>query len=131
MKTLQSYEFTDATLRIDLLRIIREAEGTEVRRGRSLPAVIRVTVNETGNEVMTLVHRECFEGFTCHGEEQTVNRVVKAPRYSVVPGICVVRKDGDRGVYGPPDDNVSEWLLLIGDYVKEFTDRIHVKVEVF
>lgn len=131
MKTLQDYQFTDAALRVDFARIIREAEDTEARRGRKLPAVIRVTVNGSGNGAQTLVHREAWEGFLSEGEEQTVNRVYKAPRYVVCEHLRVIRVDGSLGVFGHEDDGSSEWLLILGDFVKELTDRIHVKVEVF
>lgn len=41
MKTKQDYSFTDGALKVDFLRIIREAEQTESRYGRKLPCLLR------------------------------------------------------------------------------------------
>jgi hypothetical protein len=136
MKTLQDYTFTDAALKIDLPRIIREAEGTEARRGRPLPCLLRVTINGTGNQVVTLVHRECFEGFVSEGNEQTVARVLNYPRLPVDRSTNVVRLDGELGVIAYVADPESpegsaDWIAVLGDHVKEFADRVAVRVEVF
>lgn len=136
MKTLQDYTFTDAALKIDLPRIIREAERTERYRGRPMPCLLRVTVNGTGNQVITLVHRECFEGFVMQGDAQTVARVLKASRLPVAATTKIVRREGDLGVIAYVDDpedptGGAEWIAVIGDHVKEFADRVAVRVEVF
>lgn len=136
MKNLQEYLFTDAALRVDFPRIIREAEMTEARRFHPLPCLLRVTINGSGNNVVTLVHRECFEGFVSEGEEQTVNRVMNAPRLPVDRTTKLIRQDGELGVVAFVSDMESpegdaDWIAVLGDFVKEFADRVSVKVEVF
>lgn len=136
MKTLQSYEFTDAALKVDFNRIIREAEATEARKGRCLPCLIRVTINNSGNNTITLVHRSCFEGFASEGEPQTVNRILNAPRLPLDRTLKLIRQDGELGCVAYVEDfdspeGSAEWVVILGDFVKELADRVHVKVEVF
>lgn len=136
MKNLQDYTFTDAALRVDFPRIIREAELTEAYLGKPVPCLLRVTIDGTGNQVVTLVHRECFEGFVAHGNEQTVARVLNAVRLPVDRTIKLYRQDGTLGVgafvedFDAPEGDAT-WIAVIGDFVKEFSDRVSIRVEVF
>lgn len=136
MKTLQDYKFTDAALKVDFARIIREAEQTETRRFRPMPCLLRVTVNGSGNNVITLVHRECFEGFVAEGDPQTVARVLNYPRLPVDRTLKLIRQDGELGCVAYVADFESpegdaDWIAVLGDHVKELSDRVAIRVEVF
>lgn len=125
MKNRTEWKFSDAALRVDFARIIRESE----RALSPMPAVLRVTID--AKHVVTLVHREAFEGFIANGNAAKVDRVLEAPACSVNDDLKVVSIGGARGVLGVLDDEESEWIAIFGDFVGELSDRIEVKVEVF
>jgi hypothetical protein len=132
MKTRNEWQFSEAALRVDLPRIVREAESAVF----PLPPVIRVTVDGSGAQVITLAHREAFEGFVRHGESTAVDRVLSCPRLPVDDTLKLASKDGERGVIAyvvdpeePEGD--AEWIAILGDHVGALSDRIEIKVEVF
>lgn len=132
MKTRTDWTFSEAALRVDLPRIVREAE----RALNPMPSVIRVTIDGTGSQVITLVHREAFEGFIMNGEATKVDRVLSAPRLPVDSTLKVVSLEGERGVIAfVPDPECPEgdadWVAVLGDHVGDVSDRVVIKVEVF
>lgn len=125
MKNRTEWKFSDAAMRVDFARIIREAE----RATFPMPAVLRITIDS--KHVVTLAHREAFEGFIANGTAARVDKVLEAPAVSVNSDLHVVSYAGARGVVGVLDDEDSEWIAIFGDFVGELSDRVEVKVEVF
>lgn len=125
MRNRTEWKFSDAALRVDFSRIIREAE----RALSPMPAVLRITID--AKHVVTLAHREAFDGFIANGAAAKVDRVLEAPAVSVNEDLKVVSVGGTRGCVGQLDDEESEWIAIFGDFVGELSDRVEVKVEVF
>jgi hypothetical protein len=105
MKNLASWTFSDARARVDIPRIIREAEQVLDYQTGELPALIRMTA---GGNVYTLFHESNVEGFCFEAPIEHVKRAT----------------DAHIG-------RVGEWVVFAGDFVGEFADRVEVTVEVF
>lgn len=132
MQARTDWTFSAAALRVDFPRIVREAEKSVF----PMPAVIRITVDGSGAQVVTLVHREAFEGFIANGDARKVEKVLAAPRLPVDATLRVVSNQGERGVIAYVEDfdspeGTGDWVAVLGDFVGEVSDRVTIKVEVF
>ncbi len=125
MKNLTEWTFSEAAFRVDFPRIIREAE----RATYPLPCLLRVTIED--KHVVTLVHRECLDGFIANGRADKVDAVLEAPALTVNQDLCAPSLRGERAVGGHLDDESSSWIAILGDHVGALADRVEVKVEVY
>lgn len=134
MQSRNSYAFSAAALAIDFPRIVREADESAISDPfqATRPSVIRVTIE--GGKVCTLVARSQFEGAARNAGDDAAIKLLTAKQVPVCEALKFCTIEGSDGMHCVTDYETlftSEWICLLGDFVKEVTNRREVTVEVF
>ena len=132
MRSRSNWKFSAAAMLVDLVRVVEEAS----RAVYPAPAVLRVTLEGNAKNVITLVHKDTWEGFLQNAKPEVVDSVLEFPRLPVDHNLKTIKMNGECGIvgiawdcYAPEGD--AEWIAIMGDHVGPLCDRIEVQVEVF
>jgi hypothetical protein len=127
MKPQETWSFSDALRRVDVLRICEEA--VEALDFETHP-VIRVTVDEL-DAPLTIVPMALWNGFFTHSEAHALARVLLGDPKALCEGSKFNRTHAEPTLTVTEVTGDAQYVVLNGDFVREFTDRVTVHVEVF